>query len=581
MCLALSPTTRMAEKTQPNGHVSETKNSPEQSLAAVNKEGTMEIFASPFDFVKAPRTQGPESIKARRKEMIRKATATIRFTRPDNSSVVPILDVSFDDSDIVLAWAEGGVNVLFDRIKWRDESTGRQVVQGTRDIVKAKSGAGIGGAITNSVKDMRKSHVDDSHAVVAHGGDVPLGINPSSAIDISSAEDESESSEEEPNEEDEPLRPEPVSQLTSQDDEDIEMQDAETANAVTREVGEEAEEVEEETEPTFGDLVRANASEAIDVQASFPPQNQQALATTGDRSLQLPSGMSLGTVLTQSLRTNDVNLLESCFHVRDLHTVRATIERIDSSLATTLLQKLAERLHSRPGRAGSLMVWIQWTLVAHGGYLASQPEVMKKLTSLHRVVAERANSLQSLLSLKGKLDMLEAQMNLRKSMQARSRAANALDEDDEEGVIYVEGQEESDSEAEAEVPNVMQSNQQVGQKGIEIAESQEGSAAAESDDEEGQEEDEEDEDDEMPTTTNGFVPDSEDEGSESDDDEGLIDDEAVSTDANSDDAISADEVDHDDVSSVDSEASSEPEDVPPAKRLAKAKLANGSSTKSR
>lgn len=575
ICLALSP---IIKKKQPNGNVPDAIHRSEQTLAAVNREGTIEIFPSPFEFVKAPVTQDSESIKSRRKGMTRKATSTIKITRPDKSStIVPISNVSFEGSDMVMAWTEGGVNVLFDRIKWQDENTGRLVLQGTNEVVKAKIGAGVGGVLMNGVKDMGKSHVNDSHTVVANGGDVQMGMNPSSAIDVSSADDESEDSEDGAEEEDEPLPAEPVSQLTSQEDEDVDMHDVDNQNTVAGKDEDEAEKAQDEPEPTFGEMIRANAQEAIDVQASFPPPHQQAIAITDERTLQLPSGMSLGTVLTQSLRTNDVNLLESCFHVRDLRTVRATIERIDSSLATTLLQKLAERLHSRPGRAGSLMVWIQWTLVAHGGYLASQPEVMKKLTSLHRVVAERANSLQSLLSLKGKLDMLEAQMNLRKSMQARSRAANALDEDDEEGVIYVEGQKESDSDEGPE--NAMQSSQTISKEAINTTDAESVSEVAGSDEEGGASESDDDED-EMPTTTNGVIADSEDEGSENDD-EGLIDDEAVSTDEDSDDDIPADEVNHDDVSSIDSEASTEPEDVPPAKRLAKAKLANGLGKKPR
>ena len=155
--------------------------------------------------------------------------------------------------------------------------------------------------------------------------------------------------------------------------------------------------------------------------------------------------MSLATVLTQSLRTNDTSLLETCLHTRDLSTVRSTIERLDSSFASDLLQRLAERLHSRPGRAGSLMVWIQWTLVAHGGYLAGQPEVMRKLKNLHKVVKERAGSLQSLLNLKGKLDMLEAQMNLRRHVLGKGKGKN-VGNDDDEAVIYVEGQETEDED---------------------------------------------------------------------------------------------------------------------------------------
>src|SRR5436305_8171617 len=101
-------------------------------------------------------------------------------------------------------------------------------------------------------------------------------------------------------------------------------------------------------------------------------------------------------------------------------------------------------MHKRPGRAGSLMVWVQWTLVAHGGYLATQPDLMKKLTTLKRVIDDRARGLQPLLSLKGKLDMLEAQMQLRRSMQSSGMGPD--EEDDEEGVIYVEGQEDEGSE---------------------------------------------------------------------------------------------------------------------------------------
>lgn len=589
-CLALSPAKQLHNKNMSNGNVPHGAHNLTHSLAAVNKEGSIELFPSPFDFATASTAKDSQSVKARRKGMTRKATASIKITRPDKSStLVPILNVSFDGDDIVIAWTEGGVNVLFDRIPWREEHTGNMLLQGVHEIVKAKAGAGIGGVVMNGVKDMGKSYVDDAHTVVGDGGDALLGMDPSSAIDISSAEEESEYSEEEDEDQDQLIRPDPSSQTSSQEededrspqpisqrhspeDEDVDMEDADDDDVVA---GQEEDEANmEKAEPSFGEMIRANAQEAIDVQASFPTQDSHAITAAGERSLQLPSGMSLGTVLTQSLRTNDNNLLETCFHVRDLRTVRATIERIDSPLATILLQRLTERLHSRPGRAGSLMVWIQWTLVAHGGYLAGQPAVVKKLNSLHRVVAERANSLQSLLSLKGKLDMLEAQMNLRKSMQSRSRSSNTLDEDDEEGVIYVEGQEESDDsesddEAEGDLPTRP--------SGKDARELEVGASADEASDSEGVDEEE---DDEMPTTMNGFVADSEDEGSESDD-EGLIDDEAEFTDADSDDGISADEVDHDDVSSVDSEASSEPENIPPAKRIAKTKLTNGITKKSR
>lgn len=568
---------------------------PAQTLAAVNKDGILELFPSPFDFSQT--SNKSDNVKARAKQMTRKPAAVLKIVRPEQPSPhVPLVDCCFDGNDVLMAWAEGGVNLVFHRVQWRDDETGRLLLQGTNELVRAKSGAGLGALVTNGVKDVGRTHVDESHTVVVSGKAAPdfSGADPSSAIDISSGEDGSDYSEDEeenagtgnapgpvsqepaPQDQETNIEPRSVSQDHGLADGDVTMEDVKPENDAVAGATEEPEISGDNGGPSFGELMRANAPDTIDVSAKFTAQNQQALTTTGERSVQLPTGMSLGTVLTQSLRTNDVNLLETCFHVKDLAIVRATIERIDSSLATILLERLAERLHSRPGRAGSLMVWIQWTIVAHGGYLASQRELMKKLSSLHGVVGERANSLPLLLALKGKLDMLEAQMNLRKAMQTRSRI-NALDEDDEEGVIYVEGQEHSDSEDDAaddSAPNDLVS------RDMAKASFQDGvSGLGKSGEDEEDEENEENEADERPVKTNGVIPDSEDTVSESEDG-GLINDEAESTDPDSGDERSEEEIDYDDIDSV-SESSSEPDDAPPAKRLTKPKLPNGLGKKSR
>lgn len=580
LSVSLSPHTMDVKDRQGSKSKADRLVFPEQTLAVVNKDGVLELFPSPFDFAQTS-TEDIDSVKARVKQMTRRPQAIVKITRPDPAPHVPLLDCSFDNNDLIMAWTEGGVNLVFNRVKWRDEDTGKLLLHGINELVKAKSGPGVSAVVMNGVKDMGRSRVDESRTVVSNGqgtGELLSGADPLSAIDISSAEEDSEYSEDEEEKEDEEeqgkpakIEPQPLSQDPESVDEDITMEDALSETDAEAGALEKPEVSEEAGPPSFGDMIRANAPEAIDVQAKFTSKPPHTLTTTGERALQLPSGLSLGTVLTQSLRTNDVNLLETCFHVKDLEIVRATIERIDSSLATVLLDRLAERLHSRPGRSGSLMVWIQWTLIAHGGYLASQPELMKKLASLYRVVGERANSLQSLLALKGKLDMLEAQMNIRKTMQARSRAY-AVDEDDDEGVIYVEGQE--DPESEDDVNDASASDGAVS-KDFAKASLQDD----ESDVEESGGDSEPELEDEMPPKMNGVIPDSEDEGFESES-EGLIDDEAESTDQNSGEERSEDEVDYDDVDPL-SGSSSEPDDAPPAKRPTKTKMVNGIGEKSR
>ncbi|KAL0934410.1 U3 small nucleolar RNA-associated protein [Colletotrichum truncatum] len=293
-----------------------------------------------------------------------------------------------------------------------------------------------------------------------------------------------------------------------------------------------AESEDEAGSPTFGELLRGT----IDVPAILSQQGENTKAVvplSSRKSLAPPSLSSLSTVLTQALKTEDTDLLESCLQITHLETIQQTIERLDSSLAGVLLTKLAARFHRRPGRAGSLMTWVKWTLVAHGGALAVQPKVLDRLVSLQKVLNERSRGLPSLLALKGKLDMLEAQMQLRKTRSRRSRAHQIEDgdeeeDDEDEDAIYVEGEED---EEDLDMANG------VGSRNALLG----------------------DEDDDEIPTTNGLIGDSD------DDDE---DDDVAAAEDESDDEedVDEDEVDHDDVEdSMDDDDDSDAETAPPAK----------------
>ncbi|KAG9687149.1 NUC189-domain-containing protein, partial [Aureobasidium melanogenum] len=281
---------------------------------------------------------------------------------------------------------------------------------------------------TNGIKDSRAERVDESKAQVEqHEAEAPEVVEISSGDESSvynSSDDEADDNK-------------PIT--NGHHDTDAVMADAD-------------EDMEDGAEgQSFGDMLQAAHPETIDVQSAFADREEgtQALVPMNqDRSLALPTATSLGTVLTQALRTNDRDLLETCFQMTDLPSIRSTIQRLQSPLVASLLQRLAERLHKRPGRAGNLMVWVQWSLVSHGGYLASQPDVLKKLKTLSRVIKERANGLQSLVTLKGKLDMLNAQIELRKSVQ-ETRDGRFDDGDNvDDDVIYVEGQDDLSSDDE-------------------------------------------------------------------------------------------------------------------------------------
>lgn len=359
----------------------------------------------------------------------------------------------------------------------------------------------------NGVRNARNDNVQDAAAIVSGGraghGDVDMQDATKEIIDISSAEEESDYD-------------------SSDDDQDKANTTAGAAQAPLSANGLAVDDDQpmddgaaESDELTFGERIQAQEAEpvraphVVDVEEAFgsPNDDSRALATASGRPLTTTSASSLGTVLTQALRTNDQELLDSCLHVLDVETIYATVERLPSPLVGSLLQKLAERLQQKPGRAGILMVWVQWSLAAHGGYLASQPQLVKQLDALNRVLRERASGLQPLLALKGRLDMLQAQLELRNRNQKRLAGDDA-----EEAVIMVEGEDDSSTD-ENDASDIEDNTELAGaRKRLRL----------------GSEEDDEDISsiDEMPTT---MEVDEDEEGSEDSDD--LIDDEAEETDS--------------------------------------------------
>ncbi|CAG8383883.1 unnamed protein product [Penicillium salamii] len=408
-------------------------------LAAITEDGTIELFTKPFV---QPQAAPGATAKTLRKQMTQKAHAALKITHNEFSNAcVPVAAVSFQGPNIVVAYTEGGVVPVFERVTLLEDKTDEISFTGTKTVVKTKSSSALAAATTSGAKSAGETRVNESHMNVEQGNlaDDDVEMEDSKAVSDSDSEEDSDDDD---NKQKAPSAEKKTKPAKTAVNADVEMQNASES---------EEEEEEEGAEPSFGELMRANAE--VDVEAELDDDVLLGALVPGKPQAavqQIPTGVSLATVLTQSLKTNDSGMLESCFHTGDLSIIRTTIQRLDSSLAATLLQKLAERLASRPARYGHLLVWVQWTCVAHGGALAGHPDLLKRMASLYKVMDQRSSSLPSLLLLKGKLDMLDAQLSLRQSVRGGDQD---MDSEDEENVIYVEGQDDlEDSETEAKTP---------------------------------------------------------------------------------------------------------------------------------
>src|SRR5690606_2148375 len=83
--------------------------------------------------------------------------------------------------------------------------------------------------------------------------------------------------------------------------------------------------------------------------------------------------------------------------------------------------------------------------------LVSLPNLVKTLSTLHGTLTTRAAALPRLLALQGRLDMLNAQLELRNSMRGVGEYGSAAaSREREEQVTYIEGQEDDSSDEEPE-----------------------------------------------------------------------------------------------------------------------------------
>lgn len=157
-----------------------------------------------------------------------------------------------------------------------------------------------------------------------------------------------------------------------------------------------------------------------------------------------PTMGSLSTVLTQAIKSDDDDLLESCLLFRDEEGIKSTVQRLNSNLAVLLLERLAAKMTAQPSRGRQFNAWIKWVMVAHGGYLVTVPKLLVTVSRLHKALNTRVNTLDRLLALEGRLEMLEAQMELRNA----SHGANDDDEESDSEVEFVEGEEDIEDDDE-------------------------------------------------------------------------------------------------------------------------------------
>ncbi|KAI8980524.1 WD40-repeat-containing domain protein [Pilobolus umbonatus] len=155
----------------------------------------------------------------------------------------------------------------------------------------------------------------------------------------------------------------------------------------------------------------------------------------------IPSASSLQVVLVQALHAKDKALLEACLQHHKLDIVQNTVKRLPTEYLIPLLLELITKFQEKPARAPELLVWIQTVLLTHTAYLMTVPDLIGKLSNFYQALDNRLNVFPKLLALKGRLDIVQSQVDVRsystlnekelEEAQIAKNVYNEMDSDDE------------------------------------------------------------------------------------------------------------------------------------------------------
>lgn len=156
-----------------------------------------------------------------------------------------------------------------------------------------------------------------------------------------------------------------------------------------------------------------------------------------DESLEVRE-LEFASVIEKNLK-DPSKLLTILVSNSDLNKIKFTSTELTPEIAVELFRILKERVESNPSESAVFNNWIKWLLMAHSGPISH----VMNLKSLKGAYSKSLKQLPNLLSLQGRLEMLQSQLQLRNQIASNEVLdTNTRDpvERAEESIVYVNGE---------------------------------------------------------------------------------------------------------------------------------------------
>ncbi|ODQ83013.1 hypothetical protein BABINDRAFT_164728 [Babjeviella inositovora NRRL Y-12698] len=147
-------------------------------------------------------------------------------------------------------------------------------------------------------------------------------------------------------------------------------------------------------------------------------------------------------LLIASLDSSTVGRVVASQQVED--AVREIVQKLTSAQAVQLFEALSTMVSASPSRSTQANVWLKWTLLAHGGYLAKQPAQIQQLIALKQALVAGTKGLTAMLGLQGRLEFLKSQLALRNEIanghESEEEAEDEVEVITSDNLVYANGE---------------------------------------------------------------------------------------------------------------------------------------------
>lgn len=129
-----------------------------------------------------------------------------------------------------------------------------------------------------------------------------------------------------------------------------------------------------------------------------------------ESSSKIPKSDHVAQLLVQGLHSNDKNILRTVLCNRDEDVIRNTIKRLPMTVIVPLVGELTSFIQGKTLSSQIGALWLKHLVMVHSGLLISNPDLPDLVGKVLGNIESRLALLVPLSRLKGRLDLLMAQV---------------------------------------------------------------------------------------------------------------------------------------------------------------------------